>query len=155
MGNKFNPSPLNKGRCVRWLGAFNKQSNLSDSIKFEFERFSDVAAEKFHKKTKLSPRTSVGLLIKDEYIYRSFECDVYSVYSSNGHLKPTREYAESKHKECFVKARKGKHIKGFVVKKEISRKAFKELKYFARVFKTNIYRIEGTKLFDLYKGGKK
>ena len=89
---------------VRWLGAFRKNGSLSEAIRFEMTRTTNVACEHFKKKSRVR-KARVGLLVDPTAVYKNFKGDVWSEYDPNGNLYYTQKPYEacSDHTESWAK----------------------------------------------------
>lgn len=90
---------------IRWLGAFRKNGSLSEAISFELSRTTDVACEQLQNGKSFVSHARVGLLVDPKAVYKRFTGDVWSEYTPDGKLLPTRKVWEacSLHKESFAK----------------------------------------------------
>ena len=89
---------------IRWLGCFRKNGSLSEAIDFEFTRNTDVACEQLIKGKSKVHKARVGLLVDPSAVYKKFPGDVWSEYTVDGELHPTRKGYEalSEHREAFA-----------------------------------------------------
>ena len=88
---------------VRWLGAFAHEFTLSESIRFEYTRTSEVACEHFRVKSNI--HKSVGLLVDPKAIIKRWSGDVWSEYQGDKLVstrKPWEAGKNSHHTECWA-----------------------------------------------------
>ena len=128
---------------IRWLGSFGaerKTHSLSRSLTFELSGAGglEVACENIKDNKSLINQSTIGLLVANSAIIKTFQSDVWSVKNDDGSLKATRRGCYSfnntaehfGHTECFAAA----DYKAIIVKRPLntfSKKIQKTLKYFA------------------------
>ncbi len=123
---------------IRWLGAFGKNGSLQDSIQFELNRDSEVAAELLKNKSLIS-HARIGLLVKNSAVVKKFDGDCWSVREDGGLVKSRNpKTARSQHKEVWAKP----NYIGLVVKSRITKSAFKEIKYIASIYNLDLFKFK-------------
>lgn len=131
---------------IRWLGAFRKNGSLSEAIAFETTRATDVACERLQNGKSFVNQARVGLLVDPKAVYKRFDGDVWSEYTSDGRLYTTRKgyEASSKHQEAFAKP----VYTGIVIKNA----SFATLKYTARAEILAAHELYALPVYKLVKG---
>lgn len=117
---------------VRWLGAFaGREYSLKESISFEMARKDEAACEPLIRAnhrfyTGVGKINQIGLIIRNEAIFREFHSDIWSYYGQDTKKKYSarrdenpnalyvgRSQNESNHAEAWVKMNKA--VAGIVV----------------------------------------
>jgi len=107
---------------IRWLGAFGRLSDLSQSLDWEFGNRRDVAAEIVTDKSHLD-WCHIGLVVKNSAARKKYRGDVWSVTTQRGvRLVPTRGEHDSgsPHQEAICRPK----YAAVVVKGSISAKTW-------------------------------
>ena len=69
---------------IRWLNAFGGyQYSLKAKISFEVSRKDEAACEAIHTESRIAGKGSIGVLLKEDAIFRSFKGDCWSYYGGD------------------------------------------------------------------------
>lgn len=117
---------------LRFVGAFGKAPSLKDALEYEFLREDEVCATSGAE----IDHVGVALWMKRSAIVRKNRGDVWSV-SENGRLRATRTAVKT-HAEFWMRGGRD-NIKGVVVTRPISAKAFAEVRHFCAANKTPMF----------------
>ena len=69
---------------IRWLGAFaGRQYSLKESIKYEILRKDEAACERVGNGSGVAHKGQIGLILKEDAIFRNFKWDCWSYYGGD------------------------------------------------------------------------
>ena len=124
---------------IRWLGAFRYHgASFHDSLRFEFSRRDEVAAEIIRNDGYGSEiRASVGLLVHPGAVRVTFRADVWSEYDQYGRLYKTRKPGIQGHTEAWC----APVYTGIVIKGNLRKKIWRTVRWFAKRKRLPIFRL--------------
>lgn len=136
---------------IRWLGAFRHKRtySLDESLNYELSNYKVVAAEQLQNgRSYISAK--VGLLSANKSVLKRFRQDVWSEYSKNGILKPTRKQNDdevySHHQECFIK--QGNYL-AIVIQGKVKEGTMQTCKQIACKFDLKLVKLSKGKLITI------